>query len=110
MSNIGRAKVELKKKHNDPQKNFRDMFQEFKRRVSNSGILHDYKDHMYYESKSEKKRKKRKEAEKNLKMDILEKKILGGEKVKASANMIKKIVSQMCKNNNKKSNNYRQDY
>ena len=108
MSNIARVRVELKRKYNDPHRNFKDMLQEFKRRVSNAGILHDYKDHQYYESKSEKKRKKRKEAEKKMQMELLEKKILGGEKVKASAGMIKKIVSQMYKNN-KKSNNYRQD-
>jgi len=58
MSNVTRVKVELKKKHNDPQRNFKDMLQEFKKRVSNAGILHDYKDHQFYETKSQKKRKK----------------------------------------------------
>lgn len=108
MSNIVRVRAELKNKYSDPHKNFKDMLQDFKRKVSNAGILHDYKEHQYYESKSEKKRKKRKEAEKKLQMEILEQKILGGERVRASAGMIKKIVSNMYKNGNKR-NNYKQD-
>jgi len=108
MSRIVRVRVELNKKHGDPQRNFKDMLQEFKKRVSNAGILHDYKEHQYYESKSEKKRKKRKEAEKKMQMEILEQKIMSGEKTKASAGVIKKVMSQMNKNN-KKSNNYRRE-
>jgi hypothetical protein len=45
-------------------------------------------------------------------METLEQKILGGERVKASAGLIKKIMSNLAKNkrdNNNKRNNYRQD-
>jgi ribosomal protein S21 len=108
MSNITRVRVELKKKYNDPQRNFKDMLQDFKRRVSNAGILHDYKEHQFYESKSEKKRKKRKEIEKKLQMEALEQKIIGGEKIRASAGLIKKVMAHMNKNS-KKRNNYQQD-
>jgi ribosomal protein S21 len=108
VSNITRVRVELKKKYNDPQRNFKDMLQEFKRRVSNAGILHDYKEHQFFETKSEKKRKKRKEIEKKLQMEALEQKILGGEKIRASAGLIKKVMSHMNKNS-KKRNNYQQD-
>ena len=94
MSNKTRVRVDLKKKYNDPQRNFKDMLQEFKRRVSNAGILHDFKEHQFYETKSEKRRKKRKEAQKKLQMEMLEQKILGGERTKASAGLIKKVVSQ----------------
>lgn len=106
-----RVRVELKKKYNDPMRNFRDMLQEFRRRVNNSGIMHDVKDHEFFESKSEKKRKKRKEAEKKHLMEDLERKILGGERVKASAGLIKKIMSNLNKDkkDNKKRTKYRQD-
>lgn len=108
MANKSRVRVELRKKHGDPYRNFKEMLQEFKRKVSNAGILHDFKEHQFYESKSEKKRKKRKEAEKKFQMELLEEKILGGERVKASAGAIKKVVSQMYKNG-KKNNNYKKD-
>lgn len=106
MSNITRVKVELKKKHNDPQRNFKDMLQEFKKRVSNAGILHDYKDHQFYKTKSQKKRKKRIAMEKKLQMENLEKRILGGEQVRASAGLLKKVLSHMNKNNRKKNYNH----
>lgn len=111
MANQTRVRVELKKKYSDPHRNFKDMLQEFKRRVSNAGILHDYKAHQVYESPSEKNRKKRKEAQKKHQMETLEQKILGGEKVKASAGLIKKIMSNLAKGKQdaKKRNNYRKD-
>lgn len=98
MANVVRVRVELKKKYNDPHKNFREMHAEFKRRVSNAGILHDYKDHEYFESKSEKKRKKRSATRKKLQMEMLEEKILSGERVKASPGLVKKAMA----NHNKK--------
>lgn len=91
--NVTRIKVELKKKYNDPEKNFREMHQEFKRRVSNAGILHDLKDHQYFESKSEKKRKAKAEAKKKARQTQLEEAIRRGEKVKAPSGVIKKIMS-----------------
>jgi small subunit ribosomal protein S21 len=110
MANRARVRVELKKKYNDPHRNFKDMLQEFKRRVSNAGILHDYKEHQFYESPSEKNRKKRKEAEKKRQMETLERKILGGERVKASAGLIKKVMANLAKNKrDNKKRNYRQD-
>lgn len=111
MANVTRIRVELKKKYNDPKKNFNDMFQEFKRRYNNSGIAADYKDHESYESKSQKRRKKRIESKKRRQMETLEQKVLGGEKVKASAGMMKKVLSNINKDkkDNKKRNNYRND-
>lgn len=111
MANRARVRVELKKKYNDPHRNFKDMLQEFKRRVSNAGIMHEYKEHQFYESPSEKNRKKKKEAEKKAQMETLERKILGGERVKASAGLIKKVMSNLNKNkrDNNKKRNYRQD-
>lgn len=99
MANAVRVRVELKKKYNDPHKNFKDMFAEFKRRVSNAGIMHDFKEHEFYESKSEKARKKKKAAKKKQQMEILEGKIQRGERVKAPAGVIKKVMANQNKGN-----------
>ncbi len=101
MANTARVRVELKDKYNDPEKNFREMFQEFKRKVSNAGILHDYKNHQEFESPSEKKRKKRREATKKRQQENLTEKILYGERVKAPSGVIKKILSNQRKKKRK---------
>lgn len=92
MANATRVRVELKSKYNDPEKNFKDMFQEWKRRCSNAGILHDLKEHQNFESKSDKKRKKKREAIKKHQQTVLEEKILSGERVKAPSGVIKKVL------------------
>jgi ribosomal protein S21 len=92
MSNIARVRVDLKNKHRDPERNFREMFADFKRRVNTSGIMHDYKEHQYFESKSGKKRRKKKEAQKKKQMELLEKKVLSGERVKVPSGIVKKIL------------------
>lgn len=69
------------------------MFQEFKRRVSNAGILHDYKDHQYFETKNQKLRRKRREAAKRFQMETLAEKILAGERVKAPSGLVKKVLA-----------------
>lgn len=92
MSNIVRIRVEIKKKYSDPHKNFKEMFQEFKGRVNKSGILHDFKDHQYYESKSEKNRRKRRDAAKRFQMEAILDKIMKGERVKAPSGLIKKLL------------------
>ncbi len=111
MANKVRVRVELKRKYSDPERNFKDMFQEFKRRVSNAGVMHDYRDHEFFIKESEKNRKKKKEAAKKNQMANLEQKILGGERVKASAGLIKKIMSNLNKDkkDTKKRNKYRND-
>lgn len=97
MANIVRVRVELKRKYNDPAKNEREMIHEFKRRVSNAGIMHKFKEHQYYESKSEKARKKRKDAAKRFQLEMLAEKFLAGERIKAPSNVIKKIQSEQSK-------------
>lgn len=97
MANKVRVSAKLKNKYNDPYKNFNDMFKEFKRRVNNAGILADYRDHEFYVSEGEKRRKKKIEAKKKSQMENLERKILGGEQVKASAGLIKKVMSNLNK-------------
>jgi ribosomal protein S21 len=92
---IARVRVELKRKYNDPWKNFKDLLQDFKRRVSNRGIMHDYKEHQFFESKSEKKRKARKAATKKFQMEAIEQKINAGDPIKASPGLIKKVKANM---------------
>lgn len=100
--NVARVSVPIKNKHNQQWKNFNDMLREFKRRVDDSGILHEYKEHSTFESKSEKARKKKKEAQKNRRMENLEKKILAGERVKAPSGVIRKINASINKRRAKK--------
>lgn len=95
LGRIARVRVELKRKYNDPFKNFKDLLTEFKRRVNLRGIMHDYKDHQFFESKSEKKRKSRNAAAKKFQMEAIEKKIIAGDPVKASAGMVKKVKANM---------------
>jgi ribosomal protein S21 len=97
MANVVRVRVELKKKYNDPYKNFKEMFQEFKRHVSNAGILHDYKEHQYYESKSEKDHKARRDSAKKALMEDIEQKLVTGQKVNAPAGLIKKVRANLLK-------------
>lgn len=98
MANVTRVRVELKKKYNNPEKNFREMFQEYKKQVSNAGILHEYKSHQEFTSPSQKKRKKRRDAVKKREQEVLAKKILSGERVKAPSGVIKKVLSNSKKN------------
>jgi ribosomal protein S21 len=42
---------------------FKRLFATFKKAVTDAGILHDYKEHEFYESEGRKKRKKKREAE-----------------------------------------------
>lgn len=97
MASVVRVRVELKNKYNNPEKNFRDMHQEFKRRVSNAGILHSLKEKQYFESESEKRRKAKKEAIKKAEQQALEEKIMRGERVKAPSGVIKKIMANQKK-------------
>ena len=90
---IARVRVELKKKYNDHDRNFREMFQDFKRTVSKSGILHEFREHQFYESKTEKKRKQKRSSAKKRQMEALEKRILAGERVLEPAGLVKKITS-----------------
>lgn len=97
MGNIARVRVELKKKFNDPERNYEALLREFRQRVNHRGIMHDYKDHEYYESKSEKKRRKKKEATKKFELESIESKLEAGEKVKAPPALIKKILANKDK-------------
>jgi ribosomal protein S21 len=67
MANAVRVRVELKQNggssHEDREIAFRKMFAVFKKMVTDSGIMHSYKEHETYESKSIRKRRKKREAE-----------------------------------------------
>ena len=99
MANIARVRVELQNKYNDPVRNFREMFQEFRKRVGHAGILHDLKEHEVFESRSQKTRRKSRESIKKKEQEILEQKILAGERVKAPSGVIKRILANLKKKN-----------
>src|SRR4051812_17280989 len=90
---IARVRVELKRKFNDPDKNFKEMLHEFRRQMTKTGIMHDFKDHQFYESKSEKTRKAIRDSKKKLLMESLTQKIVAGERVEGHGGMVKKIMS-----------------
>lgn len=99
---VARVRVELKRKYNDPERNFREMLQEFRRRVTNAGVMHDFKDHQYYESEGEKIRKSKRDSIKKLLMEALTKKIVAGERIEGHGGMVKKIMSNLKKEKEKK--------
>jgi len=99
---LARVRVELKRKYNDPDRNFKEMLQEFRRRVSNSGIMHDFKDHQFYVSNGEKIRKTKRDAAKRMLMDALTVKIVAGERIEGHGGMVKKIMSNLKKEKEKK--------
>lgn len=102
MANIARIKVELQKKYNDSDRNFKEMLSEFRKRVGHAGILHDLKNHERFESRSQKKRRKLRESIKKHKNEILEAKILAGERVKAPSGVIQRILANQKKKKEKK--------
>lgn len=111
MANVARLRVELKKKYNDSDKNFKDMFHDFKRKVSASKVLADYKDHQFYETPSEKERKRKREAAKKTMVESLKSRIQSGEKVTSPAGLVKKIHADLEKDKKDKKKghkNYRQ--
>jgi len=93
MANVTRVKVEAKWTGNSPNerhRSFKHLFTEFKRRVDLAGIMHDYKEHQRFESKSSKRRRKKREAESRHKQEMLEKRILAGERISTPGRKKKK--------------------
>ncbi len=97
MANKSRAKATLGNKYRDSMANFKDLMQNFKRTVSNAGILQEYKDHEYYSTESEKKRKKRQDARKKAQIENIQNRIQAGDPVRASKGLVKKAMSGMNK-------------
>lgn len=97
MANAVRLRVELKKKYNDDYKNFKEMFYEFKKRVNQSGILHEYKEHQTFMSDSRKARLKRRESDKERLLERITENLRKGEKIDAPIGLIKKVQSDMKK-------------
>jgi len=60
--NATRVRVEVNPK-DDPEVAFRKMFVAFNRACTDAGIMHTYKQHETYESKTRKKRRKLRESE-----------------------------------------------
>ena len=62
MSNITRVRVEINSK-DDSEIAFKKMLIGFNRACTEAGVMHHYKQHETYESKTRKKRRKHREAE-----------------------------------------------
>ena len=93
MANVSRVKVVAKWTGNSPNERaraFRHLHTEFKRRVSDAGIMHEFKEHQFFESKASKRRKKKREAELRRKQEMLEERIYSGERMKVPAGVLKK--------------------
>lgn len=99
---LARVRVELKRKFNDPVKNFKEMMQEFRRQVTKVGVMHDLKDREFYESPSEIVRKNKRAAQKKRLMDSLTQRILAGERVEGHGGMVKKVMANIKKEKEKK--------
>jgi ribosomal protein S21 len=87
----------LKKKYNDSWKNFKEMLHEYKRRMNKAGVLHEYREHEFFESKSRKQRKAKRDMQKKTLMESLAKRILSGERVLTPAGVVKKVVANLKK-------------
>jgi ribosomal protein S21 len=92
---IARVRVELKPTKRGQAVDFKIMFQEFKRRVSDVGILHELKDRQYFESKRRKDRLAKRQAVQRRKEDEVEGMILRGEKVEGSSKIVRKIRTRI---------------
>lgn len=63
MSNLARVRVEMNPKDEYSEGAFRRLFAAFKNACKDAGVMHTYKQHQTYESKSRKKRRKQRESE-----------------------------------------------
>lgn len=97
-----RVRVELKKKFNDPDKNFKEMLHEFRRQMTKAGVMHDFRNHEFYESRSETDRKAKRSSQKKRLMDTLTQRIVAGERIEGHGSMVKKIMSNLKKEKEKK--------
>jgi ribosomal protein S21 len=91
---ITRVRVEARRLRGntlkDKELNFKALHQEFKKRVSDAGILHQLKEHQYYESKGEKARKKRKEMALKHHQEVILEAIQRGESPKGASKFRKR--------------------
>lgn len=97
---IARVRVELRDlpptaSREDREMAFRKMHTAFKKAVTEAGVLHQYKQHEYYESPSEKKRRQKRESD------------LQKLKAKLRENFPQKRASSKKSSKNTKSNNPR---
>lgn len=97
MGNVVNVRVEAKTFKGDfydRDKAFKIMFNDFKRKVSDAGIMTDYKNHQTYESKSRKDRQKRREIVARMQMEDLEQKIKAGKPVEKNNKLYKKYMQK----------------
>jgi ribosomal protein S21 len=98
---IARVRVELKRKFNDPMKNFKEMLREFHRQMAKAGIMHDYREHAVYEKDSDRERRKQRSVRKKLLMDMLKHRIIKGEKIEGHGGLVKKVRADIRRDKEK---------
>lgn len=91
------VRVELKPGIRPDDRAFRMMFQDFKKRVSEAGVMSICKTHQFFESESSKARKKKQDCINKMEQETIEQKLNAGEKMKCSSKMIKKIRAKQTK-------------
>jgi ribosomal protein S21 len=79
------------------KQSFMLLLKEFRKKCGEAGISHDYKEHQFFESKSVKERKKLRNSINRLQQEMIEQKLLNGEKVRCSSKLIKKIRAKQAK-------------
>lgn len=110
MANVTRIKVKLGDRWNDPDRNFREMLIDFRTKVSDAGILHEYKEAQVFTSKSEKKRKKRREAKSRNQQAMIEQKLKNGDPVRAPSGLIKRVLARKKKDQDRKKQRKEQSF
>jgi|GEM_PF-3535816 ribosomal protein S21 len=80
MANVTRVRVELKRynpnaSREEKERAFKGMFSAFKKQCNEAGILAQWKQKQFYESKGEKRRRKAKETAANVKKEELKQKL-----------------------------------
>lgn len=90
-------RVELRPGVRCDDRSMKMLIHDFRKKVNEAGILPLYKEHQYFESKSSKARKKRKDCINKMEQDTIERKLAAGEKVQCSSKMIKKIRAKQAK-------------
>lgn len=94
---IARVRVELKPGVRSDDRSVRMLLREFERQCGYAGIKHSYKEHQYFQSESSKRRRKRRETVNKMQQEVVEEKLMRGEKVRASSKLMKKIRSRQAK-------------
>jgi hypothetical protein len=77
------------------ERQFKVMMKEFKNKLGEYGVVKEYKDRRWFESRSRKLRKKRRDTVNRRKEDAIEERLRKGENVVEEPALVKKVRSRM---------------